>query len=123
MDNTILRKKLSAFKSAKGTIGKVNSDVLMELLRAWELWTGPTMKFYQSIGISHRQAARILGMAKKLQREGGFATNEFSEIKVSEILPLSQTGPCSGIELLWDQGKVIRFPEVGSLIDFLKKVA
>jgi hypothetical protein len=28
-----------------------------------------------------------------------------------------------GIELQWDQGKVIRFPDVSLLIDFLKKAA
>jgi hypothetical protein len=29
----------------------------------------------------------------------------------------------AGIELSWEQGKVIRFPQVEQLIDFLKKVA
>jgi len=33
------------------------------------------------------------------------------------------SGPCQGVELLWDNGKLIRFPQVEYLIEFLKKVA
>ena len=100
----------------------VSPEVLYELLKAWETWSGPSREFYNSIGVNRRQAARILGKAKKLQREGGFPASDFSEIKIPEFLPQSAV-PCNGIELSWDQGKIIRFPRVEQLIDFLKKVA
>lgn len=55
-------------------------------------------------------------------REGGFPASEFSEVTADSLLPQG-VAPCSGIELTWEQGKVIRFPQVEQLIDFLKKVA
>lgn len=123
MDNTILKKKLSTFKSAKGSLVGVSPEVLYELLKAWESWTGPSREFYHSIGVNRRQAARILGKAKQLCREGGFPAEEFKEIQLNSELGLDARPPCSGIELFWDQGKVIRFPQVEQLVDFLKKVA
>ena len=47
---------------------------------------------------------------------------EFKEIKL-ESPQTGGFGPCQGIELSWDQGKVIRFPQVDQLVEFLKKVA
>ena len=32
-------------------------------------------------------------------------------------------GPCLGIEMIWENGKLIRFQQVEQLVDFLKKVA
>jgi hypothetical protein len=121
MDNTVLKKKLSTFRSPKGNLVGVSAEVLIELLKAWENWTGPAREFYQSIGVNRRQAARILGKAKKIHREGGFPASEFSELKVADILPAAT--PCSGIELNWSGGQVIRFPRVDELLDFLKKAA
>jgi len=120
MDNTVLKKKLSTFKSAKGSLKGVSNDVLFELLKAWENWPGTTKEFYISIGMTKQQAARILGKAKQLSREGGFPAEEFREI---QLAPTVAAGPCIGIELSWDQGKVIRFPAVEQLVDFLKKSA
>ena len=122
MDNVILKKKLSTFKSPKGNIVGVSTEVLCELLKAWEGWIGPSREFYQSIGVNRKQAARILGKAKKLHREGGFPASEFSEIKLDGVIPQA-VAACSGIELSWEGGKLIRFPQVDQLIDFLKKAA
>jgi hypothetical protein len=129
MDNTRLRKQLSTFRSPLGVIKNVGNEVYYELLRAWENWTGTSKEFYSSIGVSKSQAAAILGKAKRLQREGAFGAAEFSEVKVGELLPdLAGTGagtggPCTAIELNWEGGKVIRFPHVEQLLDFLKKSA
>ena len=49
--------------------------------------------------------------------------SEFKEISVPELSGESHSRTCGGIELCWDQGKGIRFPEVAQLVDFLKKVA
>jgi hypothetical protein len=123
MDNTILKKKLSTFRSSKGSMVGVPSEVLYELLKAWEVWSGKSKDFYQSLGINRKQGARLVGQAKKLSREGGFPAEEFKEIKLDGVVSAGCLGPCTGIELSWDQGKVIRFPQVEQLVDFLKKVA
>jgi hypothetical protein len=117
MDLTILKKKISTFRSEGGRLRNVSDELLMEVLQAWESWSGPASGFYVAIGVTHRKMASLMGKAKKLKREGHFPVEEFKEIKVSEA------GPCQGIEMAWDNGRVIRFAEVAQLVDFLKKVA
>jgi hypothetical protein len=125
VDLTVLKKKLSSYKTDGGYVKNVGSDLLIEILSAWESWTGPIAGFYSGLGINRKSGAKMIGEAKKLKREG-FATDGFKEIKVEEF-PSNMTsltsGPCQGIELLWDNGKLIRFPQVEYLIDFLKKVS
>lgn len=124
MDNTILKKKLSTFRSPKGSFVRVTPDVHRELLRAWESWSGSLKEFYQSIGVSQKQAAGLLGKAKRICREGGFPAEEFKEISVDAAAAGGfARGPCSGIEVSWSEGKVIRFLQVEQLVEFLKKVA
>ena len=124
MDLEVLKKKISTFRGDGGRVRITEDELLMEILRAWEQWTGPTSGFYSSIGVSQKEMASIIGKAKKLRREGHFPAEEFKEIKVD--LPSSGVGfsggPC-GIEMSWDNGKVIRFSEVSQLVDFLRKVA
>jgi hypothetical protein len=50
---------------------------------------------------------------------------EFNEVKIGELLPgiVGTSGPCTAIELNWEGGRVIRFPHVEQLLDFLKKSA
>jgi len=123
MDLEILRKKVSSFRSDGGRVRKVSDDLLMEILMAWEQWTGPAKGFYTALGVSSKGIASIIGKAKKLRREG-FPYEEFKEIKVDEEYPvLGQIGPCSGIEIMWEKDKIIRFQQVDQLVDFLKKVA
>ena len=125
MDLEILNKKVSTFRSDSGRVTKVSDELLMEILSAWEQWTGPAQGFYRAIGVSSKGMGSIIGRAKKLKREG-FPVEPFKEIKIegssSNIVPL-QSGPCSGVEIIWDNGKLIRFQQVEQLIDFLKKVA
>lgn len=121
MDLGVLKKKLSSYKTDGGYVKNVSSDLLVEILSAWESWTGPSKGFYTELGINRLSGARMVGEAKKLKREG-FATDGFKEVKVSsgEAMP---GGPCQGIEIVWDNGKLIRFSQVEYLIDFLKKVS
>lgn len=123
MDMEILRKKVSTFKGEGGRLRRVPDDLALEILSHWEGWSGPMKGFYAALDVSKEKMARILGRAKKLKREGRAPVSEFAEV-TSQVLgvPLA-SGVMPGIELVWDQGKVIRFPEVESLIDFLKKVA
>ena len=125
MDLTVLKKKLSSYRTNGGYVKNVSADLLIEILAAWESWTGPAKGFYTELGINTNSGGRMIGEAKKLKREG-FATDAFKEVKIQES-PSNQAslvaGPCQGIEIMWDNGKLIRFPQVESLIDFLKKVA
>jgi hypothetical protein len=123
MDVVVLKKRLSTFKTEKGTLKNVSNEVLFEVLNTWEQWTGTAKDFYTSIGVTDKRMATIIGRAKKLKREGHFPEEEFQEIKL-------ETADCSpvaasdcGIELAWDNGKVIRFRDVNLLVDFLKKAA
>jgi hypothetical protein len=67
----------------------------------------------------------LIGKAKKLKREGHFPVEEFKEIKIASGTDgvSGHHSPCSGIELAWGPGKLIRFQQVDHLVDFLKKSA
>ncbi len=102
----------------------------MEILDAWEHWTGPASGFYTALGVSAKGISSIIGKAKKLKREGfpSPGSGDFKEIKIEGVAGTTGSlpgsfGPCTGIELCWDQGKLIRFPQVDQLVEFLKKVA
>src|SRR3989338_6073430 len=120
MDLEILKKKVSSYRSDSGRVRKVSDELLLELLDAWEQWTGPAKGFYTALGVSAKGISSIIGKAKKLKREG-FPAADFKEIKVADGVVAGGLSPCSGIEVAWDNGKLIRFTEVDQLVDFLKK--
>jgi hypothetical protein len=124
MDLGILKKKISTFKTASGKLTSVSDDLLIDILYAWENWTGPARGFYAAIGADHRKMAKLIGRAKKLKREGHFPSEEFKEIRInSESGQIIESTPCSGVEIIWNNGKIIRFSQVDLLVDFLKKAA
>lgn len=125
MELEILRKKISTYRGDGGRVRITDDSLLMEILAAWEQWTGPASGFYGAIGISKNGISSIIGKAKKLRREGHFPAEEFKEVKVDAAGPTSSatTGPCVGIELGLPDGRVIRFPAVDPLLEFLKKAA
>lgn len=123
MDNSILKKRLNTFKSGKsGRLQDVSTEVVMEVLRAWENWPGTATDLYRDLGLSKMQMVTMIQKAKKLIKSGAVTTeSEFKEIAVaSGAMP---SGPCQGIELGLSDGKVIRFPSVDPLLEFLKKAA
>jgi len=126
MENVTLRKKLSTYLSDKGRLRNVSEEVLYEVLVAWENGAGTGKDFYRSIGFTPKQMACIIGKAKKLKREGYFGASEFKQVAV-DVDPVSPTpsygAPCSGAEIVWTNGRIIRFSGVDMLIDFLKKAA
>lgn len=125
MDNSILKKRLSSFKSEKGTFTKVSDEVLVDILSAWENWTGTSKDFYQELGLSKMQLGGLMGKAKKLRRAGYGSEGEFKEVQVASS-PLTLglgSSPCSGAELVYNDGKIIRFSQVDLLLEFLKKAA
>ena len=122
MDMDVLKKRISTFRGEGGRVRITDEGLLMEILTAWEQWTGPAKSFYPAIGVSQTGMASIIGKAKKLRREGHITAEEFKEVKLSGT-ELGSAGPCSGIEIAWDNGKLIRFQQVDQLVEFLKKVA
>ena len=123
MDMEILKKRLSSYRTAKGRITRVPDELLVDILKAWEVWTGPASGFYSALEADYRKMASLIGRAKKLKRDGIFPEEAFKEIKVSDPVLMTNTGSCQGIEIVWESGKLIRFSQVELLIDFLKKVA
>lgn len=119
MDLEVLKKKISTFRGDAGRVRITDDHLLLEILSEWEKWTGAAEGFYKAIGVSAKGMGSIIGRAKKLRREG-FPAQDFKEIKVSGSDAL---GPCQGIEIAWDKGRLIRFQLVDQLIDFLKKAA
>ena len=136
IDHTVLKKRLSTYESEKGRIRNVPAEVLSEVLRAWESWTGTSKDFYSSVGVSQKQMAVLIGKAKKMKREGHFPADEFQEIQIGGggSSPTSSGGPFPGfgacgsgtaIELCWSEGKMIRFGQVDEKLlkvgDWLKE--
>jgi hypothetical protein len=124
MDLMILKKKLDGFRAANGSIRDVSPEVLWELRQAWENFTGPIDQFRSEIGIQTGTLRNLLAAAKKLNHAMASANSlplHDSGIEAASEAPQSNHGY---LELVYDHGeKVIRFPDVGTLIDFLKRAA
>jgi len=121
VDLEILKKKLSAFKGDGGRVRNVSNEMLLEVLAAWETWTGSGQQFYKGIGISHKGMGSILGKAKRLKREG--ASMPFQEVNVEGLSnTLDQSSLACDIEVQ-ENNKIIRFRKVDLLIEYLKKAS
>ncbi len=127
MDIICLKKKLSTYESDKGYLKNVGEEVLYEVLVNWEEWTGTAKEFYRSLGFSQKQMASLIGKAKKLKREGYFGNEHFKELVVASDAnvpeSISRSAAGSMIELDCKNGKVIRFPRVDQLLEYLKKAS
>lgn len=123
MDNAILKKRLNTFKAGKtGQLRDVSNEVVIDVLRAWENWPGTAADLYRDLGLSKMQLVTMIQKAKKLVKSGAVTESEFKEIgAVGAAVAGGQ--PCQGIELGLGDGKVIRFPSVDPLLEFLKKAA
>jgi hypothetical protein len=123
MDLEILKKKISSYRTEGGHLKKVPDELAMEVLGAWEQWTGPAKEFYVAIGVSQYKMASVLGRAKRLKRDGHFPVEDFKEIKIAPVPPTGEVSGLCTIEIHWEGKQVIRFALVDQLVDFLKKVA
>jgi hypothetical protein len=123
METAILRKRLNTFKSAKGTLRKVSNEVVLEVLRGWEGWTGKTSEYYREIGLSRMQMVTMIQKGKKLVKSGALTESEFRELSVPVSDGLSSIGASVGMELKLDASRAIRFSQVDQLVEFLKKTS
>jgi hypothetical protein len=124
MDLSVLAKKISSYRSPKGQVRNLPNELLGEILHAWEQWTGSGVGFYSAIGVNQKKMAKIMGKAKQLKRDGAFDGLNFTEVILDqESGQVMELQPCSGVELVWEGGRIIRFSRVDMLLDFLKKAA
>lgn len=102
---------------------RVSDDVVMEVLRGWESWSGSSVDFYREIGLSKQQLANMIKKGKKLIKTGAVTEGEFREISLptggSEF---AGTGGAT-MEVKLDAGKAVRFFHVDQLVEFLKKMS
>lgn len=122
MDIEVLKKRISTFRGEGGRVRITDDQLYLEILLAWEQWKGSSKEFFRAIGVSKSGLAAIIGKAKRMRREGHFPVEEFKEIKVADTTGVNPS-PCTSVELVWENGKLIRFQQVELLIDFLRKVA
>lgn len=121
MDMEVLRKRISTFRGDGGKLRIMDDQLYMEILQAWEQWKGTSKDFFRTIGVSKSGLAAIIGKAKRMRREGHFPIEEFREIKVQDVGGVTTAlNPCIGVEVIWEQGRVIRFAQVEQLVDFLR---
>ena len=97
MELEVLKKKLSSFRGEGGRITRVSDELLLEILSAWEQWTGSAKDFYSGIGSNSKKMARMIGKAKALKREG--ATMPFQEISVEGVSDTLTASVACDIEL------------------------
>jgi len=126
MDLTVLKKKISSYRTPKGRITNLPEELLGEILHAWEQWTGPTSSFYKQLQVDQRKLAKLMGKAKQLKRDGAFDGLDFTEVVVEEESGGASAGCSPGsscnIELVY-KNNIIRFGTPDLLLDFLKKAA
>lgn len=122
MDSTVFRKRLSTFRTDGGRLRKVSDDLTLDILRAWEQWSGTSKEFYKSLGLDKHQLPIIIKRGKKLIKSGAVTGGEFKELKFDNLVG-TQTGMVGPIEVTCGDGRVIRFSQVDQLVDFIKKAA
>ena len=134
MDLMILKKKIDGYRAANGSIKNVAPELLLELRQTWEHYTGSIEAFRSELGIKTGTLRNLLIESKKLNHViasagamGLAVENEGQSGHPNQSETAQSTGnglPDSALELIFDQGtKVLRFPSVDLLIDFLRKTA
>lgn len=121
MDLEVLKKKLSSYRTEGGRVTKVSDDLLLEILHAWEHWTGSAKDFYKAIGSNQKKMARMIGKAKQLRREGH--SIPFEEISIEGVTDTDNPAPLICDIEVQHSDKIIRFRKVDPLIEYLKKAA
>ena len=128
MELTILKKKLDGYRASNGMLRHIPPELLLELRQHWEHYTGSADMFKSELGVKTGTLRKLLIESKKLNHviasSGaiGVAMEGQSNETPSEQSHVEESA--SGLELVFDQGsKVIRFPSVDLLIDFMRKSA
>ncbi len=121
MDFEILRKKLEAYKTPGGSYKNIKGELLVELLRAWEEHKGPSTVLARQLGMKRGQLARQIREARKAAVRGEAVDPAFEALQVQSLT--EEVSARSEITLSWGGDKVVKFPTVDLLVDFLKKAS
>jgi len=133
MDMIILKKKIDGYRDSAGCIKNVPPELLLELRQTWEHYIGSPDQFRSELGVRAGTLRNLLKASKKLNHVlasagavGLTVGSEEDEGSPDQTAPHPEgRGTCSNaLELTFDNGsKVIRFPNVDLLIDFMRKCA
>ena len=127
MDLVILKKKIDGYRDSGGSIKNVAPDLLLELRQTWEQYTGSAEQFRSELGIRIGTLRNLLIESKKLNHviASAGAVAIAVEGNAPEQLQSEENGGSGNtLELVFDHGsKVIRFPNVDTLIDFMRRSA
>lgn len=130
----LLKKKIDGYRDSAGSIKNVPPELLLELRQTWEHYTGSPDQFRSELGVRAGTLRNLLKESKKLNHviasvgAVGLAVEGMGEGGILEQQTHSDTnggfGPGSVLELTFDHGsKVIRFPNVDLLIEFMRRSA
>lgn len=129
MDLNILKKKIDGYRIGNGSIKNVPPELLLELRQSWEHYAGSVNQFRSELGMKSGTLRNLLVESKKLNHviasTGAleFATGEGRMEEVMEA-QANDKSTHTVVELVFDNGtKVIRFPGVDLLVDFLRRSA
>ncbi len=132
MDLMILKKKIDGYRAANGCIKKLPPELLLELRQTWENYAGTPEQFRSELGVKTGTLRNLLVESKKLNHVIASAGAVGLVVQNAEESAMSDQGHIQSIvssqgdmlELVFDHGtKVIRFPNVDTLVDFLRKSA
>lgn len=127
MDLVILKRKLDGYRDSRGCIRNVPPELLLELRQNWEHFTGGPEQFKSELGIRTGTLRNLLIESKKLNHVIASVGAVGLAVGGEGTEPVqSDANGVSGntLELVFDNGsKVIRFPSVDLLIDFMRKSA
>lgn len=127
MDLMILKKKIDGYRAGNGTIKNPPAELLLELRQTWEHYTGTPEQFRSELGMKLGTLRKLLVESKKLNHviasAGAVGLVSGADSSDSGQVP-AYNGGADALELVFDHGtKVIRFPSVDTLVDFLRKSA
>lgn len=133
MELIVLKKKLDGYRDSGGSIKNVPPELLLELRQTWEQHTGSPEQFRSELGVKVGTLRKLLVDSKKLNHviasAGGVGLaleGEDGGEEESAEQPHSNGNDVlkNTVELSFDNGtKVIRFPNVDILVEFLRKTA
>lgn len=131
MELIILKKKIDGYRAANGSIKNVPPELLLELRQTWEHYTGSPEQFRSELGVKTGTLRNLLVESKKLNHviasagAVGLVPESAEESTVPGEGYIQNTANTdNALELVFDHGtKIIRFPSVDLLVDFLRKSA
>jgi len=121
----ILKKKIDGYRAGNRSIKNVPPELLLELRQTWENYTGSMEQFRSELGMKTGTLRKLLVESKKLNHVIGSAgAVGLIGVENESLAHEAQAVGSLGLELVFDSGdKVIRFPSVDWLVDFLRKSA